>query len=539
LINTFLLSSEIKFLNEDEKTWLKSLKSPLKVGITQIPNQVLKTKDGYKGYFVDLSELIEKSLGVKFKYVYYDSWKELLEAAKNKEVDILFFAQKTKDRLKYFYFTDIVLLQHNKILSNSKNILDVDVTNLLGKKVAVVKGSAIEEFIKYNFPSIKTVPSASEKDCLSKLLKNRVDFAVVEPVRTSYYMRKSDINDLHISGLFPYDYKLRIASRKDMPELNIILNKAIEFIDPVEKKALALKWGYEKESFLDKKTLFYLAGVFLLVLLFLFYLSLLNSKLKKAHKKLHLINKTLEERIKEEVKKSRQKDLAIINQSRFAQMGKAINMIAHQWRQPLNNLSILIQRIIIKCQKKDIDHNEIDKLKKKVFIQIQQMSKTIDDFRDFFKPKKEMTLFSLNDMIDTIVDIIDPIFKSSSIQIEVQKPNEVIMIKGYSTQLSQAILNILYNAKDALEENNIKEKKITLSLSIKDNKALIKIKDNAKGIKKEFINKIFDPYFSTKGQNGTGIGLYMTKIIIQRHKGADIIAYNDKEGAVFEITLPL
>jgi len=393
LTNITLWSFEVKFLNQSERAWLKELKSPIKVGITQIPNQVLKSKKGYKGYFMDLSSILEKSLGVKFEYIYYESWKELLDAAKQKKVDILFFAQKTKERLNYFYFTDVVLLQHNKIICNSKKFLDVDVSDLFGKKVAVVKGSAIDEFIKYNFPKIIRYKTKSEKESLKKLLEEEVEFAVVEPVRTSYYMQKNDISDIHICGSFPFDYKLRIASRKDMPELNIILNKAIDAIDPAEKRALALKWGYEKELFFDKKLLINIILIFLIVLIFLFYLSLLNRKLKKTQISLNRINETLEERIKEEVTKNRQKDLTMINQSRFAQMGQAINMIAHQWRQPLNNISILVQRIILKCSKNNTDPNEIEKLKTKVFMQIDQMSKTIDNFRDFFKPQKSKTSF--------------------------------------------------------------------------------------------------------------------------------------------------
>ena len=519
--------------------WLNSLKSPLKVGITQIPNQVLKDKKGYKGYVIDLFKILENSLGIKFSFVYYDSWSKLLEAAKQKRVDIVFLAQKTETRLKYFYFTDVVLIQHNKILGKSKKFLNVEVKDLFKKRVAVVKGSAIEEYIRYNYPLIKVYESKSERENLKLLLKDKVDFSVVEPVRTSFYMRKNNIDELYICGSFPYDYKLRIASRKDLPMLNIILNKAIDFMDPVKKKALALKWGYEKEPFLDKKLLLEIFVIFLITLIFLFYLSLLNSRLKKAKLSLKRVNETLEERIKEEVSKNREKDLAMINQSRFAQMGQAINMIAHQWRQPLNNINIIIQRIFIKCQKNSVDLKEIEELKSKVLLQIDQMSKTIDDFRNFFKPQKKMSAFSLNDMLDTVANIVDPILKKSGIKLTVTKQDKDLKIVGYSNELSQALLNIIYNAKDALVEREIENKKINLTLDIKENKAVLKIKDNAKGIKKEYLNKVFDPYFSTKGKNGTGIGLYMAKIIVLKHPDANITVYNDDEGAVFEISLPL
>ena len=529
---------KLQILNLKEQNWLESLQQPLKVGITQIPNQVLKTKDGYSGYAIDLFKNIEDILGIKFDYVYYDTWEDVLNAAKNKKVDILFLAQKTERRLKYFDFTDAVLVQHNKILSTSKKLTDIDIHDLFHKKVAVVKASAIAEYMMLNYPQIYIYPCNSEKEIFEKLLKKEVDFTVVEPVRTSYYMRQNNINDLHISGDFPYDYKLRIASRRDFFILNIILNKAVENITLAQKKALALKWGYEKDLFFDKKLLINIAIVFIVILIFVLYLSYLNQRLKTAQKSLNQINKTLEKRVKEELEKNRQKDLAMLNQSRFAQMGQAINMIAHQWRQPLNNISIILQRLIIKCNKDDITKDEIHQFNKKAQLQIKQMSKTIDDFRDFFKYQKEKKIFSLNKILDNLIELVEPVLEKSNIKLKVTQKNE-ICINGYSNEFSQAVLNIIYNAKDALSKSKTDDKKITILLSQKNNQAYLTISDNAGGIPKDIIEEIFKPYFSTKGKNGTGIGLYMAKMIIEKHMDGKIKASNSQNGAVFEIVLPI
>jgi len=530
----------IQFLNKTEQQWLQNLRLPLKVGITQIPNQILKTKNGYRGYSIDLFNKLSSLLNTQFSFVYYNSWPDLLQAAKDKKVDVVFLAQKTAERLHYFNFTDTVLVQKNKILSSVKRDSHTDLEELFGEKVAVVKDSAIEEFIKLNYPQIILIDSKSEIDTLEKLLGGKVSYTIVEPVRASYYMKQNNIDNLYITGDFPYDYKLRIAIRNDKPMLSIILNKALDQITPSEKKALALKWGYEKEVFFDKKLLTNIAILFFITFLFLFYLSVLNRKLHTTQKQLSKINETLEQRIKEEVEKNRQKDLALINQSRYAQMGQIINMIAHQWRQPLNAISLLTQASVIKCKKKALTDEELDEFKRKTLLQVQYMSKTIDDFRDFFKQQKEKSNFNLNEIIMALVDIIEPILEKSNIKLRVTYKDSNIIVYGFSNELSQAILNILYNAKDALIENNKnKERNIHISLAIQNRQAIIKIEDNAGGIDPDVLQNIFEPYFSTKGKLGTGLGLYMSKIIIEQHMDGQLLAYNKNSGAVFEIKLPL
>ena len=538
LFGVNLAKNNVQFLNVKEEQWLQTLQRPLTIGITIIPNQILKTKHGYKGYSIDLFKTIEKMLHIKFHYKYYKNWNKLLQGAKNKEVDIIFLAQKTEDRLQYFNFTDIVLVQHNKIVTASKNISQINLKDLFGKKVALVTGSAIEEYVSINFPKIQIVPSQNEKDSLQKLIDKKADFTVVEPVRTSYYMKKDNLTHLHICGDFPYDYKLRIASRRDMAILNIILNKAIENITVADKKALALKWGYEKELFFDKKLLINIFIIFSIVLIFLFYLSLLNRKLKSTQKSLHKMNDTLQQKVQEEVEKNRQKDLAMLHQSRFAQMGQAINMIAHQWRQPLNTISLITQTMSLKCGKEDFSHEEIEKLKERTLLQIEQMSKTIDDFRDFFKEQKEKSDFLFDEMLGSLLNIVEPILEKSDIKLTVNSV-ENIKVNGFSNELFQAILNIIYNAKDALVEHKEQNRKIAINLTSTQDNAVLTIEDNAGGIAEDILQEIFKPYFSTKGSNGTGIGLNMAKIIVEQHMDGVLKAYNTKEGALFEIQLPL
>jgi len=530
--------SHKKFLNTQELKWLHYLQTPLKVGITQIPNQILKEKNTnhYTGYSIDLFKKLESLLHIKFQYIYYNTWNQLLRAGEKREIDIIFFAQKTEQRLEFYNFTDTVLIQHNKIMTTEQHNVAINISDLQGKKVAVVDGSAIATYIKLNFKDIQLFKSKDEADSIHKLFSHQVDYIIAEPVRVSYYIKEKNLENLYIAGDFPYNYKLRIATRNDIPIINIILNKALETITPSEKKSLALKWGYEKDVFFDTLFLRKLFAVGTILFLFLAYLTFLNRKLKKAQKQLSSINKTLEQRVQEEVQKNREKELIMLQQSRFVQMGQIINMITHQWKQPLNTLSLINQTLFLKCKKGQLSQEQLEEFYKKSSLQITQMSQTIDDFKDFFKQNKEKTTFSLNTTIENILQIVRPIFEKSHIAISFQAPQEIVT-KGYPNEFKQAILNILYNAKDALLENDIENKKVEITLYQQQDKTIINIQDNGGGIKDDIIENIFDFYFSTKKQKGTGIGLHMTKIIIEQHMQGKIIAFNKDDGAVFQIIL--
>ena len=531
----------LHFLNMQESTWLHSRSVPLRVGITQIPNQVLKTPSGYRGYAIDLFNKLAQKLGRPFTFVYYDTWDALMQAGKQREVDIVFFAQKTEKRLRFYNFTDIVMVQSNKIITAERSMLHATIEDLYGHKVAVVKGSAIAKYIALNFPQIELVPSKDEFASLNKILHQEADYTVAEPVRTGYYMKQSNIDTLYIAGDFPYQYKLRIATRNDIPIINIILNKALEQIDPAEMKALALKWGYEKEVYFDKILLLKILLIALVVILAALYLWILNRRLKEAQESLRQINATLEERIAQEVEQNRKKELIMLQQSRFAQMGQTLNMIAHQWRQPLNVLMNINQVLVFKYKRNNgvLTPEEVEDFSEKTTLQIQQMSQTIDDFRDFFRPRKEKQLLMLDGVIDRILEIIQPIFKAESIRLRFERVSGVC-IEGYANELAQAIINLAYNAKDALVENDISDKEVMIRMQTKEQKVIVIVSDNAGGVPEAIIDEIFKPYFSTKEKkNGTGIGLYMSKMIIEKHMNGTLTVHNENGGAHFSVILDI
>jgi len=250
--------------------------------------------------------------------------------------------------------------------------------------------------------------------------------------------------------------------------------------------------------------------------------------------------KKLKDKINTELNKNKEQQLMMLQQSRLAQMGEMISMIAHQWRQPLNNLSLVNQLLISKYKKGKLDDDGVEYFKVNSKKQINMMSTTIDDFRDFFKNEKTKKEFDVKDTINSILDMTKPIYTSNSIKIELKaEDNQEYIIVGYPNALAQAILNIINNAKDALIEiNEHKEKNITISLLKEEKQIIIEIIDNGGGISTDIIDKIFDPYFSTKQEkDGTGLGLYMSKMIIKEQLNANINVVNYTDGAKFTIYL--
>lgn len=269
------------------------------------------------------------------------------------------------------------------------------------------------------------------------------------------------------------------------------------------------------------------------IIIALIIVSLISFGLSKQSGKVFSIYKDdLEEKIKKAVDENIKKDKLMQQQSKLASMGEMIGNIAHQWRQPLNALNINIQNLDDDFEDGLIDEEFLEKFIEKNKKIIEFMSHTIDDFRDFFRIDKKKTIFSAKEAILAVLGIQSAVFKNHNITVNLDI--EDFNINGYQSEFKQALLNITSNAKDALIDNKIENAKI----DIKMRKNYINIEDNAGGIPNEILERIFEPYFTTKEQGkGTGMGLYMTKVIIENNINGSLNVINTKSGAKFTIEL--
>jgi PAS domain S-box-containing protein len=265
----------------------------------------------------------------------------------------------------------------------------------------------------------------------------------------------------------------------------------------------------------------------------------LEHKVKEQTKQLKELNKTLKQRVLEEIKKNEEKQKLLFWQSRMASLGQMLANIAHQWRQPLTELNLTLFNI--KKASINQDEEKIQELYKESKTLITNMSSTIEDFTNFFNPQKDKKSFEIKSAINEALFILKKSLEIENINIQINIPNNY-KILGVSNELSQVIVNLIQNSKDAFIQNNIKDKNIIINLKeqiIKGKKyLLLEIKDNAGGINNKNIEKIFDPYFTTKHKSqGTGLGLFMSKMIIEKSLEAELGHKNCDDGSIFTITI--
>ena len=256
---------------------------------------------------------------------------------------------------------------------------------------------------------------------------------------------------------------------------------------------------------------------------------------KRAEAVLQRAKDELELLVRQRTEELRGKELLLEQQSRQAAMGEMVNNIAHQWRQPLNSLGLMVQSFPMLFKSGELSYEGLQEKAKKAMEIIRHMSQTIDDFRDYFKPEKERVPFRATEVVSKAMKLTQDHFKTLNIEMEVNAPADPVIV-GYPNQFGQVLLNILLNARDAVVERKVPAPKISITIKAENGNAVITIGDNAGGIPDDILPNIFEPYFTTKGpEHGTGIGLYMSKTIIEKNMAGKLAGYNTEEGAEFRI----
>jgi PAS domain S-box-containing protein len=272
-----------------------------------------------------------------------------------------------------------------------------------------------------------------------------------------------------------------------------------------------------------------------------------EQNLLNVQHELQELNSSLHEKVELSIQEARQKELLLLGQSRLAQMGEMLSIIAHQWRQPLSVIGMSAFSIQSKIDLQKFDCNDKESQKKFLhFLQnemtdidsyTQYLTGTIEDFTNFFKPNKQKESTTLNIPIEKALNILDSMIRKEDIkvQVDIQTTKNINI---YTNEVMQVILNIIKNSIDNFIEKKIPNPKINIEVKENNNKFTIVISDNGGGIDESILLKIFDPYFSTKSEkNGTGLGLYISKIVIENHSSGLLNVKNTDVGILFEIIL--
>lgn len=524
-------------LTKEEKDYLEK-KQKIKMCIDPNWMPFEKIDNGkHIGISSDYIKIIENKINTPIELIATKTWSESIQKAKNRECDIFSLVMTTPQREKYLNFTKPLIIAPI-VLAADINAPFIDNINLIReKKLAIVKDYAYAEILQIKYPDIKFILVQNVKEGLKKVEKGEIFGFIGSLPTVAYEVQNNFLGQLKITGKFDESLNLGLASRNDEPILNTILNKAVDDISSSQKQEILNKWisiNYEKD--VDYKLL-----TFVVIIIFILFLIYRQYLLKK-------LNKNLSKKIDLEVKKNEEKNRILIQQSRMASMGEMLENIAHQWRQPLSTISVCASGMELKKKFDTLDDEEFFQSINHIKQATNYLSNTIDDFRNFFSDDKVISKIDLTNLINRSLDLMSPTLNAH--KVSVIRTIEKIEFLSLENELIQVLMNILVNAKDALKETTKESDFRFIFINIyKDDESLkIKIKDNAKGIKEDIIDKIFEPYFTTKHKfHGTGIGLYMSKLLVEKHLKGNIEVHNsvynykniEYKGAEFTITLPL
>ena len=393
-------------------------------------------------------------------------------------------------------------------------ILNPNRPDLIGKKLNdSYKDAKNKEFRKEFLKGLR-----EKGEAYVKYWYKKPNFKEPMPKMSYFYLQK-DWNWIIASGFYFDDLKRQIQDKQN--SIKAYMDRAI----------------YDSIKITIMLTIIILLISILIALRIDKVIKNYTKQLSNKSDELKLLNMLLEEKVDKKVEELREKDSILVQQSKLAAMGEMIGNIAHQWRQPLNILGIKNMTLYTYYKQGLVDNKFMDEYINSSSNTLRYMSDTIDNFRDFFKPDKEKKNFNLYDAIKRSLNILSSSFKNHNITCTISGDYSIILY-GYENEFSQAILNIITNAKDAIKANKIKNGSITIDIEQKQDTITVKIKDNAGGVSKDIIEKIFEPYFTTKHKSqGTGIGLYMSKMIIEKNMDGELSVRNDEDGAVFSIVL--
>ncbi len=480
------------------------------------------------GIAVDYIKKVAQKIGLEPKFILdntpiNESFKVLSQA--QREFDTLLLATKSRDRERFLSFGESYLSYPVMIIANKNAPYVASMKDLSNKKVVLEKDFLINRWIAKDYPDIHRVIAKDTQHALEMVHHSAEFFYVGNMAIANYLNIFGGLENLKIAA--PSDYgniDYHFVAPKQWPELTSILSKGYQQISPKEHSAIQQKWfSVQYVEKFDYGLLWKILGVIAVVILWIVWW-----------------NRKLATKVEEGVQKHKTQEALLVQQSKMAAMGEMINNIAHQWRQPLNSIYIQAQEISYIVEYESSDPVALKELETSIKNQVKYMNSTIDDFRNFFKPSTK-SIFRLLQAIEDVLFLIEGRLKRLDIKVEIPRRETLkeITLKGFENEFKQVILNLINNACDVFEEKGSFHNTISIEATLKSKTVVITIGDNGGGIPQELLpDKLFEPYTTTKGEKGTGIGLQMSQMIITEKFNGTIKAQNTPQGAKFIVTLP-
>jgi signal transduction histidine kinase len=561
------------------------------------PIEEINANGEYVGMAADYMDLIEKKINFKFTIVGYPTWKQVVEATKQKDVDVLAAVTQSTQREEYLNFTTPHIKLPGMIIVSDRTTGKVTIDDLENMKVASPAGYVWFDLIGYDHPEIKLLETATLREGLRDLSFGLLDAVVADPATVTQVIKEEGLSNLRIGGETGYFFELAFAARKDWPILRDILEKSIQSIHKEEHAAIFDNWiQFKGEEGISQNVLIGLAiSLTLLILLamgFMFVNMLLRirvarqtEELNEANANLSEVNIELERRVTErtsdlekaysELKHSQVK---MVQSEKMAALGQMIAGIAHEINTPLGyaHSNVMIMKDFIEKVKKvdtnfrawknlmsdgfsseddisnkflEVDNafaelNENDEigecgeLATDTLYGLDQISDITQNLKDFSRlDQAEIDDININDNIERTLKLAKNLLKDH-IHVKLSL-GQIPSIKCNPSKINQVLLNLITNACHAIDMSGKEVGKLVIDTDFDGDRVNITIKDNGIGIAKDVGKKMFDPFYTTKeiGQ-GTGLGLSICyNIIVKEHKGQISVRTREGVGTKFTISL--
>lgn len=521
-------------LSGEEKRWLK--KHPLiRVGIHahHAPIEFVDSRGRAAGISVHLLEHVGSLLDVTFRFVPFDSFDALKQTIDKGGIDLI----ANTAGMPRFAHLKPVRLEHAipiAIFAEESAPRLADPLELKGHTIAVTKGCAFKDQIRKSYPSINFVTVNNYKEAVERVRSGEVDGFAGNQVIVAHFLSEHSYTDIKIAVSTSLNCQPSIGVRHDWALFASILTKALKSIPDSQKAAIRHQHiGIKYDSSVDYSLIGKIGAALLLLFMGMVYW---NRRLRKEISE----RQRAEEKLQQALATLKETQSQLIQENKLDSLSELITNIAHHWRQPLNMLALYIGDLKDAKEFNELDNAYFENFYAKTQDTIAEMSRMIDRFRQFYVEGEEKDVFSLKEAVEKALSMIDANLENNGIDVRLDLQTDA-NAEGYPNEFSQVLLNILHNAKEVLTQKQRGEKWISIVMDIpSDGKVRLRIADSGGGIKTENIEKIFEPYFTTKFKSkGVGTTLYMAKMVIEKRMNGTIGVENTQEGALFTITMPV
>lgn len=546
---TKTISNDEIVLNKEEIDFIQNKRTLKICGVAnKLPFEESNKYAKYEGIANDFIETISKKLNLKIQIKMSENYQIAQEQLKNKKCDVLPVGNSYFLDQQNFKMTSPYMKGSLVVATKIDKPFFQNPDELANKKIAILEDSIFLPFLTKNFINIKFVRVKSEIDGFKMVQNGEVDGYCDLLQRVGYLIANNSLFDIKVSGQMIDGVSFSLATKKENIILNNILEKGLSSINDSKKQEIINRWTRVKvvngfDYALVAKISFI---VFIIIGAILYWnrkLLALNRELAVAKKRaddasneILKLNESLESKVQIAVKTLREKDKLIIQKNKLADMGEMISNIAHQWRQPLGSANMIVSILKNTLKRDDINRDELKAKLDEIETLNLHMSKTIEDFLSFFSPSKTKEIFDIKIIIEQAGSILNHNLSKCNVTLNLDAVSNA-MVFGFRNELLQVLISIINNGIEAFGDTNI-ARKIIIDTNIKDDELIVGIEDNAGGIRDFILDRIFDPYFTTKQQSaGTGLGLYIAQLIVQNNMNGKITAKNIQNGARFEIAL--